>query len=64
MYKVTVHHFRVWDHLAGCSVLSRMKRTAYGIRLINGKIIPGTDEEVEVTALDRYGRYAPPASAA
>ena len=63
MYKVTVHHFRVWDHQAGCSMPSRMKRTAYGISLINGKIIPGTGEEVLVTALDRYGRYVPPDAA-
>ncbi len=60
MNKVTVHHFRVWDHLNGCSVLSRMKRTAFGIAFINGKIVPGTGEEVDLTALDRYGRYVPP----
>lgn len=64
MNKVTVHHFRVWDHQAGCSVMSRMKRTAYGIAMINGKIIPGTDEEVDLSTLDRYGRYAPPDAAA
>jgi len=64
MDKVTVHHFRVWDHQTGRSVMSRMKRTAYGIAFINGKIVPGTDEEVELSALDGYGRYTPPDTAA
>lgn len=64
MPKVTVHHYLVWDHQRGRSVIPPMKSTVERIALVSGKIVPGTAEQVEVAALDGKSRYLPPITAA
>jgi hypothetical protein len=52
MPKVTVHHFLVWDHQRGCSMMPLAKSTAERIELVGGKVVPGTAEDIDVSALD------------
>jgi hypothetical protein len=61
MAKVTVHNYRVWDHQRGRSVSPPMKGTVERIESIGGKIVPGTAEQVEASALDGRSRYLPQA---
>jgi hypothetical protein len=56
---VTVHQFKVWDHTRGGHFIQPLKSPAGRIHEMGGEIIPGTAEEVELTALDAHGRYDP-----
>jgi len=56
---VRVHHFSVWDHLAGKTVIQPLKSTEERITDIGGTIVPGTAQEVDAAALDSHGRYTP-----
>jgi hypothetical protein len=58
MATVTVHNYLVWDHQRGRSVMPPVKGTIERIELVSGKIVPGTAEQVEISAVDE-GRYAP-----
>jgi hypothetical protein len=59
MEKVTVHEYLTWDHRSGRSVVARAKATVERIGLVGGKVVPGTAEEVDPSALDGGGRYVP-----
>jgi hypothetical protein len=59
MATVTVHHYLIWDRQNGRSVKPAMKTTIERIDLVGGKLVPGTGEEVDVSALDARGRYLP-----
>ena len=59
MATVTVHHYLVWDHQRGRSAIPPMKATPERIRLVGGKILPGTAEQVDASALDGRSRYLP-----
>jgi hypothetical protein len=59
MAKVAVHNFIVWDHQRGRSVIPPMKGTAERIDRVGGKIVPGTTEQVEASALDARCCYLP-----
>jgi hypothetical protein len=59
MPTVTVHNYLVWDHQNGRSVIPPMKGTLERIELVGGRIVPGTAEQVEVSALDGRSRYLP-----
>lgn len=63
MAKVAVHNYLVWDHLRGRSVSPRMKATVERIEAVGGKIVPGTAEQVEDSALDGRSSYLPQAPA-
>ena len=56
---VIVHHFEVWDVTLGDWVRQPLKSTAERIQQVKGRIIPGTEEEVDPSALDAHGRYNP-----
>ncbi len=56
---VTVYHFKVWDQQQGEYIIQPLKSPADRIQEIGGKIIPGTAENVDVSALDSEGRYDP-----
>jgi hypothetical protein len=58
-HMVTVHHFRVWDHMGAAFVVPPLKSTLARILTVKGEIIPGTAEDVSETALDAEGRYDP-----
>ena len=66
---VAVHHFRVWDVARGDYVIPPTdggrpsKRTQADIDRIGGLIIAGTEETVDETDLDVFGRFCPRASA-
>lgn len=64
MAKVTVHHYLVWDHQRGRSAMAPMKATLERIRMVGGKILPGTAEQVDAAALDGRSRYVPAAGEA
>lgn len=55
----TVHNYIVWDHQRGRSVIPPIKGTAERIERIGGKIVPGTAEQVEASALDARCCYFP-----
>jgi hypothetical protein len=57
---VTVHHYEVWDINRSDWVTQPFKGTAERVREVKGRIIPGTAEEVDVSAVDSYGLYHPP----
>jgi|KBSSwiStaDraftv2_1062776.scaffolds.fasta_scaffold30157_3 hypothetical protein len=59
MPTITVHQYLTWDHQNGRSVASRGKATLDAIKLASGKIVPGTAEEIALSALDGRGRYVP-----
>jgi hypothetical protein len=63
MATVTVHSYLVWDHQRGRSATAPMKATLERIRMVGGKVLPGTAEQVDVAALDARSRYAPKAAA-
>ena len=63
MTKVTVHHYLVWDHQRGRSAMPPMKATLERIKAIGGKVLPGTAEQVDASALDARSRYVPKAAA-
>jgi hypothetical protein len=64
MATVTVHNYLIWDRQNGRSVIPAMKITVERIGLIGGKIVPGTGEDVDVSALDAKGRYLPDVASA
>lgn len=59
MAKVAVHNFIVWDHQRGRSFMPPVKGTAERIDLVGGRIVPGTAEQVEASALDARCCYLP-----
>lgn len=59
METVTVHHYLVWDHQHGRNFVPPKKGTLARIELDRGKIVPGTAELVDASALDGRGRYEP-----
>lgn len=59
MAKVAVHNYLVWDHQRGRSVIPRVKGTVERIDQVGGRIVPGTAEQVEASALDARCRYLP-----
>jgi hypothetical protein len=63
MAKVTVHNYLLWDHQRGRSVSPPVKGTLERIEAIGGKVVPGTAEQVEASALDGRSRYTPQAPA-
>ncbi len=59
---VRVHYFKVWDQQQGAYIIQPRKSTANRIQEIpSAEIIPGTAEDVDVSALDSRGRYDPKA---
>ena len=56
---VTVHYFKKWHQQQGEYIVQPRKSPADRIQEIGGQIIPGTDEEVDESALDSEGRYDP-----
>ena len=54
---VTVHRFRVWDHVRAASVAPPHKGTAEHIKRIGGRIIEGTAEEADPDKIDAEGRF-------
>ena len=61
---VQVHHFKVWNSRKGDWEIPPSKRMADNIYKLEGQIIPDTLEEVDITQLDKDGRYFPSGSAA
>ena len=59
MAKVAVHNYLVWDHQRGRSVIPPVKGTVERIDQVGGKIVPGTAEQVEASALDARCCYLP-----
>lgn len=59
MTKVTVYSYLTWDHQRGRSVMPSMKSTAARIALVGGRIVPGSAEEVDASAVDERGCYRP-----
>lgn len=59
MATVAVHNYLVWDHQRGRSVIPRVKGTAERIDQVGGRIVPGTAEQVEASALDARCCYLP-----
>ena len=57
--KVTVYHFRVYDGINDVHIVPIRKSTAPRIARVNGEIIPGTAEDVDITSLDDHDRYDP-----
>jgi len=56
---VMVYHFEVWDYARGENIVLPLKCDADLIERVGGMILPGTGEEVDVSALDAAGRYDP-----
>jgi hypothetical protein len=56
---VTVYHFEVWNHGRGDNIVLPHKCDANFIEQVGGTILPGTEEEVDISALDAAGRYDP-----
>ena len=56
---VMVYHFEVWDYARGENIVLPLKCDADLIERVGGTILPGTGEEVDVSALDAAGRYDP-----
>jgi hypothetical protein len=52
---VIVHNYEVWGIIAGDWVRLPHKGTEERIREAKGRIVPGTAEEVNSSAVDRYG---------
>lgn len=59
---VTVYAFKVWDSRRREYIVPCRKRTADGVRRVNGRIEPGSAEEVPVARIGEHGRYEPPDS--
>jgi len=53
---MTVYQFQVWNIVAGDWVASAGKATAKFIKSQNGRIIPGTAEDVPSAEVDGDGR--------
>ena len=57
---MTVYSFEVWDQQQGAYIAQRLKSPAARIeRIARARIIIGTAEEVDASALDPQGRYNP-----
>jgi len=56
---VMVYHFEVWNHGRGENIVLPLKCGADLIERVGGTILAGTEEEVDVSALDAAGRYDP-----
>jgi hypothetical protein len=56
---VTVHNYEVWGIIPGDWMRQPHKGTEERIRETKGRIVPATAEEVDSSAIDRYGLYDP-----
>jgi hypothetical protein len=59
---MTVYQFEAWNIAGGDWVTSAGKATAKFIESQNGRIIPGTAEDVPSAEIDGDGRRIPPRS--
>jgi hypothetical protein len=60
---VKVHHFKIWNKTKEDWEIPPSKRTAEDIAQLNGIIIGNSAEEIDLSRLDRDGRYFPLGSA-
>jgi hypothetical protein len=56
---ITVYRYRLYDPDADAWVVQLSKATAQHIAAVKGRIIDGTAEEVDDSAVDAEGYFAP-----
>ena len=59
MTTAMVYGFKKYDIQIGAEQISPFKATEEAIKLFQAVKIPGSEESVNITKLDEYGRYDP-----